>query len=132
MDLHIHDTDFIIRLVDQYPESEGGQRYLVAEGVVRMRWRGHVLTPATMVREASIRRRHPSIAFHGLPPPALTVAACLIRQSYDELIALYGGAAPTRAPLTASTQWEKEARRRGGDAVGDADRAADAAKASKL
>ena len=40
-----NDTDFIIRLVDQYPT---GERYLVAEGVIRMRWRDHVRTPIPM------------------------------------------------------------------------------------
>ena len=40
-----NDTDFIIRLVDQYPT---GERYLVAEGVIRMRWRNQALTPTPM------------------------------------------------------------------------------------
>ena len=41
-----NDTDFIVRLVDQYPD--GGERYLVAEGIVRMRWRNHTLVPLAM------------------------------------------------------------------------------------
>ena len=40
-----NDTDFIIRLVDQYPT---GERYLVAEGVIRMRWRAKTLEPTPM------------------------------------------------------------------------------------
>jgi len=40
-----NDTDFIVRLVDQYPT---GERYLVAEGVIRMRWRTQTLTPVPM------------------------------------------------------------------------------------
>jgi hypothetical protein len=40
-----NDTDFIARLVDQYPT---GERYLVTEGIIRMRWRGQVLQPVAM------------------------------------------------------------------------------------
>jgi len=40
-----NDTDFIVRLVDQYPS---GERYLVAEGIIRMRWRGNVREPVAM------------------------------------------------------------------------------------
>lgn len=40
-----NDTDFIVRLVDQYPT---GERYLVAEGVIRMRWRSKTLEPVPM------------------------------------------------------------------------------------
>jgi len=40
-----NDTDFFARLVDQYPT---GERYLVAEGIVRMRWRGRVSEPVAM------------------------------------------------------------------------------------
>jgi len=40
-----NDTDFIVRLVDQYPT---GERYLVAEGIVRMRWRNQTLVPLPM------------------------------------------------------------------------------------
>jgi predicted acyl esterase len=45
-----NDTDFLARLVDQYPS---GERYLVAEGVIRMRWRDHGLTPVPMVEGES-------------------------------------------------------------------------------
>lgn len=41
-----NDTDFIIRLVDQYPS---GERYPVAEGIVRMRFRKKQLTPDPMI-----------------------------------------------------------------------------------
>jgi len=41
-----NDTDFIVRLVDQYPT---GERFLVAEGVIRMRWREQGLTPVPML-----------------------------------------------------------------------------------
>jgi len=44
-----NDTDFIVRLVDQYPS---GERYLVAEGVVRMRWRDKTPTPLPMAAGA--------------------------------------------------------------------------------
>ena len=44
-----NDTDFIVRLVDQYPS---GERYLVAEGVVRMRWRNETSTPLPMAAGA--------------------------------------------------------------------------------
>jgi len=40
-----NDTDFIVRLVDQYPS---GERYQVAEGIIRMRWRGRVSEPVAM------------------------------------------------------------------------------------
>jgi len=43
-----NDTDFIVRLVDQYPS---GERYNVAEGIVRMRWRDNVLTPIPMEQD---------------------------------------------------------------------------------
>ena len=46
-----NDTDFIVRLVDQYPDN--GPRYLVAEGIVRMRWRNKTLTPVPMVSGTS-------------------------------------------------------------------------------
>jgi putative CocE/NonD family hydrolase len=41
-----NDTDFIVRLVDQYPT---GERYQVAEGIVRMRWRNKTATPLAMI-----------------------------------------------------------------------------------
>merc|ERR1711865_34048 len=39
------DTDFIVKLVDQNPS---GERYLITEGIIRMRWRDQKLTPTMM------------------------------------------------------------------------------------
>merc|ERR1711966_341943 len=41
------DTDFIVRLVDQHPNN--GPRYLIQEGIIRMRWREKLITPTMMV-----------------------------------------------------------------------------------
>jgi hypothetical protein len=41
-----NDTDFIATLVDQHPT---GERYLVAQGIIRMRWRERGLTPVPML-----------------------------------------------------------------------------------
>jgi putative CocE/NonD family hydrolase len=41
-----NDTDFIARIVDQFPS---GERFLVAEGIIRMMWRSKQLTPVAMV-----------------------------------------------------------------------------------
>jgi len=40
-----NDTDFIVKLVDQNPS---GERYLITEGIIRMRWREKQLTPTMM------------------------------------------------------------------------------------
>lgn len=40
------DTDFVVRLVDQHPNN--GPRYLIQEGVIRMRWRDQLVTPTMM------------------------------------------------------------------------------------
>jgi len=45
-----NDTDFIVRLVDQYPT---GERFQIAEGIIRMRWRGNVHKPVPMEPNAS-------------------------------------------------------------------------------
>jgi predicted acyl esterase len=45
-----NDTDFLARLVDQYPS---GERYLIAEGIIRMRWREQGRTPVPMVNGES-------------------------------------------------------------------------------
>merc|ERR1719215_1206229 len=45
------DTDFIVKLLDVYP-GKNGQRYNVASGVVRMRWRNGGTSPEKMVAGA--------------------------------------------------------------------------------
>jgi len=41
------DTDFVVSLVDQHPNH--GPRYMIQQGIIRMRWREKLVTPTMMV-----------------------------------------------------------------------------------